>query len=264
MKTITSVHNEQLKLLAKLIQSAKYRREHHATVLEGTHLLDAYLNANLLPKQVFIPTQQFHKTETQNILRRLPEHHITLVEQGALEKISQLINGEEIMTWVNLPDLGSLKTAGDCIVLENVQDSGNIGTILRSAAAAGVREIVLGKGCADVWSPKVLRSGMGAHFLLNVHERVDLAAWREQYQGRVLATALSESKHFSLYDKDLDLREATAWVFGNEGAGVSPELLAQASASVKIPMVGATESLNVAMAATVCLFEQMRQRLSGD
>ncbi len=261
MKIITSVHNEQLKLLSKLLQSAKHRREHRATVLEGVHLLDAYLNAGFLPKQVFVPSHRATLSEWAQQLGRLPEERITFVESGALNKISQLTDAEEIMTWIDLPDTGSLKTNGDCIVLENIQDAGNIGTILRSAAASGVKEVVLSKGCADVWSPKVLRAAMGAHFLLNVFERVDLTTWRDDYRGRVLATALTEQNNFSLYDKQLDLTQPTAWLFGNEGNGVSPECLARADATVKIPMLGATESLNVAMAATICLFEQMRQRL---
>lgn len=149
------------------------------------------------------------------------------------------------------------------MVLENIQDSGNIGTILRSAAAAGVVQIVLSKGCADVWSPKVLRAGMGAHFLLKIHERVDLLAWRESFLGSVLVTALTKKNNVSLYDKQLDLTRSVAWVFGNEGSGVSADMLAQASAAVRIPMLGATESLNVAMAATICLFEQMRERLNA-
>lgn len=263
MKIITSIHNEQLKLIAKLLQNAKSRREHRATVLEGVHLLDAYLNANQLPKRVFIPKNRLVSPEIQRIINRLPEHLITLVEPGVLNKISQLTESEDIMTWIELPISGNLPISDDCVVLENIQDSGNIGTILRSAAAAGVVQIVLSKGCADVWSPKVLRAGMGAHFLLKIHERVDLLAWRESFSGSVLVTALTKKNNVSLYDKQLDLTRSVAWVFGNEGSGVSADMLAQASAAVRIPMLGATESLNVAMAATICLFEQMRQRLNA-
>ena len=262
MKIITSVHNEQLKFISKLLQNAKSRREHRATVLEGVHLLDAYLDASHLPKRVFVPQNRLANPEIQRIINRLPEHLITLVEHGKLNKISQLTEAEDIMTWVELPISDSLPISDDCVVLENIQNSGNIGTILRSAAAAGVAQIVLSKGCADVWSPKVLRAAMGAHFLLKIHERVDLLDWRESFSGDVLATALTEKNNFSLYDKQLDLTKPVAWVFGNEGSGVSADMLAQANATVKIPMIGATESLNVAMAATICLFEQMRQRLN--
>ncbi|MCD0217627.1 RNA methyltransferase, partial [Enterobacter hormaechei subsp. steigerwaltii] len=104
------------------------------------------------------------------------------------------------------------------MVLDGVQDPGNVGTVLRSAAAAGIGVVVLGKGCADAWSPKVLRAGMGAHFLLDIYSQADLEIWLASYKGRVFATALREEKQAVLYGEDLC--EPTAWVFGNEGAGV--------------------------------------------
>ena len=146
------------------------------------------------------------------------------------------------------------------MVLERVQDPGNVGTILRSAAASGVGQIVLNADSADAWSPKVLRAGMGAHFLLRIHSRVDLAQWRSGYQEKLWVTALS-GRPQNLYK--MALAEPAAWLFGNEGSGVSAAALALADGSVHIPMAGATESLNVAMAATVCLFEQMRQRMQA-
>ena len=124
--------------------------------------------------------------------------------------------------------------------------------------AAGVKNVVLGRDCADVWSPKVLRAAMGAHFLLSLYPDTDLAQWLPLYREPLRVTALDESAQ-SLYV--LDLRRPCGWLFGNEGSGVSDEARRAAADSVVIPMAGATESLNVAMAATVCLFEQMRQRL---
>ena len=119
---------------------------------------------------------------------------------------------------------------------------------------------MLNADSADAWSPKVLRAGMGAHFLLRIHSRVDLAQWRSGYQEKLWATALS-GRPQNLYT--MALAEPAAWLFGNEGSGVSAAALALADGSVHIPMAGATESLNVAMAATVCLFEQMRQRMQA-
>ena len=142
--------------------------------------------------------------------------------------------------------------------MERIQDPGNAGTILRSAAAAGVKQIVCGNDSVDIWSPKVLRAGMGAHFLLSIFSRVELSAWMETYQHQIWATALG-GRNIGLYE--MDLSQPCAWVFGNEGSGVSETVKEKADACVKIPMLGQTESLNVAMAATVCLFEQMRQRI---
>jgi len=141
-----------------------------------------------------------------------------------------------------------------------VQDPGNVGSMLRSAAAAGVSQVLLSKHCVFAWSPKVLRAGQGAHFHLEIHEDIDLPAWAAAYRaasGAVVATVAAGGA--SLFTAALDGRVALA--IGNEGAGVSPALAAQATLRVTIPMPGGTESLNAAAAAAVCLFECVRQRM---
>ena len=260
MPTLQSPQNPQLKHLAKILTAAKHRREHQQAALEGAHLLAAYLDAGNTPQQVYIPEPKLRQPETIALMARLPENRITPVAPHLLQKISTLDNADDIISLIALPPPAS-PTRDDCIVLDAVQDAGNVGTVLRSAAAAGIRHVVLGAGCADAYSPKVLRAGMGAHFVLTLHERVNLRDWLASYPHRTLATALTERNNFSLYD--LDLRQPSAWIFGNEGNGVSPDILAAATATVKIPMQGAVESLNIAQAATICLFEQMRQRLAG-
>ncbi|MDO5059186.1 MAG: RNA methyltransferase [Neisseria sp.] len=259
MKTITSAQNDALKHLAKLLSSAKYRRETGQAALEGVHLLDALLNAGGMPVQVFVPEHRSAAAEVQALLARVPQETVYTVAERALEKINSLSEGADIVSVMVVPSEKALPENGDCAVLEKVQDPGNIGTVLRSAAASGVQRIVLDKGCADVWSPKVLRAGMGAHFLLSLHTRADLLQWRPAYREPLYVTALGAGKPKSLYE--LDLRGPCAWLFGNEGSGASETMQQAADECVLIPMAGATESLNVAMAATVCLFEQMRQRL---
>jgi hypothetical protein len=261
MPTIQSPQNPQLKHLAKILTAAKQRREHQQAALEGAHLLAAYLDAGNTPQQVYIPEPKFRQPETAALMARLPENRITLVAPYLLQKISSLDHADDLISLIALP-CPAPPPDGDCIVLDAVQDAGNVGTVLRSAAAAGIRHVVLGAGCADAYSPKVLRAGMGAHFALTLHERVDLRDWLAAgYPHRTLATALTEHNNFSLYE--LDLRPPSAWIFGNEGSGVSPDILAAADATIKIPMQGAVESLNIAQAATICLFEQMRQRLAA-
>jgi TrmH family RNA methyltransferase len=136
------------------------------------------------------------------------------------------------------PDIGSLR--GDAVLLDAVQDAGNVGAILRTAAAAGIRDVLLGPGCAGAWTLRVLRAAQGAHFSLAIREQADLA---------------------DIYD--VDLSAPVFWLFGNEGAGVSPGLVAAARIRATIPLAAGTESLNVAAAAAVCLFEARRQRLKG-
>jgi len=142
------------------------------------------------------------------------------------------------------------------LLLEDIQDPGNVGTLLRSAAAVGAGHVLLSPTCAFAWSPKVLRAAMGAHFALNLVEGADLAAWTARFKGQ--SVALDGSGETSLYD--LELRGKTALLVGNEGAGLSPRLRDAASVRAKIPISKRMESLNAAAAGTVALFETARQR----
>ena len=149
---------------------------------------------------------------------------------------------------------------GDVIVLDRVQDPGNVGTILRTAAAAGIRTVLTTAGTAACWAPKVLRAGMGGHFVLEIHENIPLEQLKAQVGALPLAgTVLQDGQ--SLYATDL--RRPLAWVFGNEGEGIDPELQAQLGCRLTIPQDPGVESLNVAASAAVCLFEQRRQRLAS-
>src|SRR5207253_601016 len=145
------------------------------------------------------------------------------------------------------------------LLLEDIQDPGNVGTLLRSAAAAGAGHVLLSAHCAFAWSPKVLRAAMGAHFGLNIVEGADLSDFVARYRGT--SVALATRGETSLYD--LDLRRPTAFLVGNEGAGLSQPLQAAAKVRARIPMPGRIESLNAAIAGSLCLFESVRQRVKG-
>jgi len=142
------------------------------------------------------------------------------------------------------------------VLLDGVQDPGNVGSILRSAGAAGITQVYCSAGTAFCWSPKVLGAAMGAHFVLEIFENVDLAELVRASNIAVLA--MSGYAQERLYD--VDLRQPVAWLLGHEGQGVSDELMSLASHQVVIPHAGRVESLNVAAAAAVCFFEQLRQR----
>jgi TrmH family RNA methyltransferase len=143
-----------------------------------------------------------------------------------------------------------------CVMLEDLQDPGNLGSILRSCAAAGVTHVLLSKGSVRAWSPRVLRAGMGAHFMLDIHEDTDLGAAARDFPGTLLATRPRAPR--TVFDTDLTGK--VGFMFGNEGAGLSAALLGSAHAVISIPLPGRAESLNVAAAAAVCLFERVRQR----
>jgi TrmH family RNA methyltransferase len=148
------------------------------------------------------------------------------------------------------------QSVASCLLLENIQDPGNLGSILRTAVAAGVRHVFLSKGSVFAWAPKVIRAGMGAHFFLSIFEGIDVGEFTQSFRGSVVA--MEPRAGASLYD--LDLRGPVAWVLGNEGAGLSEGARRLATHQARIPMPGPAESLNVAAATAICLFEQIRQR----
>lgn len=258
--SISSSDNSQIKMLAKLLSNKKYRQQDGLFVMEGIHLLTAAIEYNRQPEKIFISKDMLDNQEVLRITKNIPSSQIEIVEKSATKIFTEA--SQCVLTLMKIPVCKDLPYKQDCVVLENVQDPGNLGTILRTAAATGIKNIILDKRCADVFSPKVLRSAMGANFLLNLYTNVDLFDFLSDFSGCLNITTLSQKSIKSLYE--MDLSKTSAWVFGNEGNGVSNQIAKLASYGIKIPMLGKTESLNVAMAASVCLFEQMRQRHFAD
>jgi TrmH family RNA methyltransferase len=140
------------------------------------------------------------------------------------------------------------------VFLDAIQDAGNVGAILRSAAAFGIRQVVLGQGCADAWSPKVLRAAMGAHFAMAIQDSADLGAAIDKFGGKLICTVPRGGTPLA----GADLSGRAGWLFGAEGQGVSAALAARAALKVTIPMAAGAESLNVAAAAAICFYEFSR------
>lgn len=143
------------------------------------------------------------------------------------------------------------------VVLDRLQDAGNVGSVLRTASAMGVRQVIALKGTAGLWSPKVLRAGMGAQLALHLLEAAD-----ERLLDGLDVPLVATSSHGGQRLHEAALPEPAAWVFGHEGQGVSASLLARCALTVRIPQPGGEESLNVAAAAAICVYESMRQRLA--
>ena len=266
MKAISSRDNPMVKRLHALANSARERRKLGETLLDGAHLLDAALQQQWPLKAIVVSDSGCAQLEIEDLLARcahdIPRYQLP---DALFAHISPVDSPSGVIAIIDLPPEpdparladGAALSAHSLVVLDGVQDPGNLGTILRTAAAAGVRDVLLTPGCAGAWSPRALRAGMGAHFGLRIRERVDAVDVLGAFRGAILATALGEGAR-SLYELELDA--PVAWLFGAEGQGVSPALLACASQRVIIPMAGDVESLNVAAAVAVCLFEQARQR----
>jgi len=238
----------------KKLQQKKYRSEFGHFLVEGEHLLlelqkAAVHSPALLDSQLYVTAAHEH---WQSPFRT------QLISDRQMAQIADTQTPQGILAVVPMAALTppASATSERAIYLHEIQDPGNLGTILRTAAAAGVPEVLLTPGCAQAWAPRVLRAAMGAHFGLAIREGVDVAAALAGYPGQILAADLRDS--VELYD--LDLRGPVAWLFGSEGQGLSAAVAGLATGRVLIPMPGGMESLNVGVAAGVCLFEQLRQR----
>lgn len=254
---IQSKDNPRLRHVRGLTQQSSQRRKSLQTVLEGVHLIDAYQKAGLQPDSIWLTQTALVHPEVVQLLSHWPDMACFVLPDVLYHDLRSLGDGVDILAVINqqpaaLPD----QLSDDVLILENVQDAGNVGTLLRTAAAAGVRRVVCTTGTASVWSPRVLRAGMGAHFAMQISEHVELATLLPRLHTLLYATS-SHADH-SLYQ--LDLRQPVAWLMGNEGQGAT-ELALQHAQTVSIPQPGGQESLNVAVAGAVCLFEMVRQRL---
>jgi len=256
MKLIQSRDNPFFKELLKLSATARNRNKAGLTLLDGAHLLAAYLDAGHQPRHLLLDAAALRDAEIVSLLARLEEVPVTQLDDKLFAQLSELKTPTGILALIELPQ-PVLRAAHFALLLEDIQDPGNMGSILRTAAAAGCDAVFLSQGCADAWSPKVLRAAMGGHFCLAIHERQDLLQVAGAFSGTLLATSLQATR--SLYD--CELGGDIAFMVGNEGAGLSAALLSLATQPVIIPMPGKVESLNAAAATAICLFEAVRQRI---
>lgn len=257
MKKITSRDNPTFKLLRSLAESSRERRKQGRTLLDGMHLVSACTERCGLPELVAVSESGSAQPEIKAFLERNPEVVPTLFSDALFAEISPVATPTGILAIIPIPAAKADRAANaSCVLLDAIQDTGNLGSILRSTAAAGISDVFLGQGCAQAWSPRVLRAAMGAHFVLRIHEHAVLEDILRGYAGSSISTSLQGGK--TIYE--LDLTGPVAWIFGNEGAGLSAEVERLARHTALIPMPGRTESLNVAAAAAVCLFEEVRQK----
>lgn len=255
--SIASRDNPLFKRLKKLGESARARREAHMTLLDGEHLLTAYLEAGGQP-HTLVRAASFDAARFGQWAGRCPDAKAIALPDALFDELAPVSSPSGLLgeaAWLS-------PVAGNAIplvvVLEEIQDPGNLGAMLRTGAAAGATLAVLSRGCHDPWSPKALRGGQGAQFVLPIERDVDVPAWCTAFNGHSLALALGQSN--SLFARDLS--GPLAFVVGNEGAGLSEAVRVAATATVQIPMPGKMESLNASAALAIALFEAVRQRLA--
>lgn len=219
-------------------------------VVEGPHLLAAALGAGIQPVAVFGTQAGLARPEVAALVR---QSTAVVLSPGVFRGVVDAETPPGVAAEVPIP---VLEGDAPAVFLEGIQDAGNVGAIIRSAAAFGIRRVVLDRQCADPWSPKVLRAGMGGHFAVAVLQVEDLLA---AIRGvRLISTVVKGGRPL----READLSGRIGWAFGAEGAGLSQKLVDQAAERVTIPMAGG-ESLNVAAAAAVCLYEAFSRPAAG-
>lgn len=256
MRRINSRDNAQYKALRRLAESSRERKNAGLSLLDGPHLVAAYGAHVGVPEQLVLSASGLDKPEIRALVDRVGGSDLVVLSDALFKDISPVVSPTGVVAVVKTPRSRSLPGRLEtCVMLEDVRDPGNLGSILRTAAAAGIKQVFLSASSVHAWSPRVLRAAMGAHFMLQVYEQVDLAAAIDAFPGTPVAASATASR--SLFDTDLS--GPVALIFGNEGGGLSAALRTKARVEVAIPMPGRTESLNVAAAVAVCLYERVRQ-----
>jgi len=264
---IRSRDNALVKRIVRLSENGRFRRDESTGLAEGWHLIRSILDAprfgrGALQAVVVSEAALTHRDaiEHQALLDRIPTH---VMDARVFERFGESEGPNAAIGLFNLPAdplPGDATSRGGLqLWLDAVQDPGNVGTLIRTAAAAGATTIVLGAGCADAWSPRVLRAGMGGHFALQIVATTLDAQLFGAFPGTVVA--MERDGGASLFS--IQWPDDVAFLLGNEGAGLSAEVASLAHSRVTIPMAGQVESLNVAAAGAVICFEVLRRRLGG-
>jgi TrmH family RNA methyltransferase len=257
---ITSVHNPKIQSVRKLQAQAKTRREEKAFIIEGVRLAEEALAGAWDAQQVLFTETLDERGKT--LLDRFSSKgaQVEQVSESVMNAISETETPQGLLVVLAQRALPLPPKPDFLLILDGVRDPGNLGTILRSSTAAGVQLLLLAPGCVDAWSPKVLRAGMGAHFRLPIRSLSwqDIGHTLKQASGN-MQIYLADSAGGISYTQ-AEFRTPLALIVGGEAAGAGSEAESLADGKVHIPMPGGSESLNAAVAASILLFEVVRQR----
>lgn len=250
---ITSKDNPLIKTAHALLTDPKKRKKLGQTVIEGTHLLDAYLKAEKMPIGVIISESGLNNDEIQSLIKKLNKNPI-IISDTLYKNIRTLGTSLPIMAIIDIPHLSLGNITNDCLIINGVQDTGNLGALLRTASATDFKTVICTPNTAHAYNPKTLRASMGANFSLTIYENISVDAIFEVVKVPMFAT--TSHADGLIYRKDLT--KPLALILGNEGQGVDERFLKNAT-PLTLPQYG-EESLNVGVAGSVCLYEILRQR----
>jgi RNA methyltransferase, TrmH family len=257
MGVLSSRDNPRVRRWIRLARDPRLRRKEGRALIEGPHLLAAALQHGckllaVLATENGAADPEIGKLIGQSGLRAI------LSSEAIFRSIVDAETPQGVAAEIAIPEADTGEAART-VFLEGVQDPSNVGAIVRSAAAFGVGRVILDPACADPWSPRALRAGMGGHFGLQIRQTADLAAEVEAFKGTVACTVPRGGVTLG----EAPLNRSAAWIFGGEGRGLSDRIIGRADLRVTIPMAAGTESLNVAAAAAICLYEAFSRSNSG-
>lgn len=253
MTLLTSKDNPRVRHWRQLAGDARYRRAQKRALIEGPHLLAAALQQGCKLVALLAIEEGSNDREIRGLIAQSGLRPVLLTE-SVFRSIVEAETPQGVAAEIAIPAKGDAAGVGT-VFLEGVQDPSNVGAIVRTSAAFGVGRILLDRNCADPWSPKALRAGMGGHFALQIQETGDLGAELQAFKGTVAAAVARGGVVLS----EAALRSPMGWVFGAEGRGLSEAILKKAALRVTVPIADGTESLNVAAAAAICLYETNRK-----
>ena len=252
---ITSSQNSKIKLVRALLGRAKERREANAFVVEGVRLVEEAVNSDW--KFQFALYDDSPSERGLKLVKKLEDKKIEVekVESRLMQSLSETETPQGILAVLALTNLPIPNSPNFLLIPDQIRDPGNLGTLLRTAAAAGVQAVLVPPETTDAFAPKVVRSGMGAHFRLPIHSKT----WEEiEAQTKGLQVYLADMDGTSCWETDL--RQPLALIIGGEAEGASEAAQKLVTQKISIPMQGSVESLNAGVAGSVLMFEVVRQR----
>lgn len=256
---ITSKDNETIKHIKKL-KEKKYREEYNEFIVEGIKMIEEALAENAKIKTIIICDDCKNQGSIpSDLMYEIAKLNCIYVAEKIFNTITDVINPQGIMAIIEKntnKEIAIDYKESNFLILDNIQDPGNMGTILRTADSLNINQIIVSKGSSDIYNLKVVRSTMGAIFRVKVIESDNLVKTikeMKKHKINIYATDLETDK--SIYDVDYT---KSAIVIGNEANGVSKEILEEATQKIKIPMIGKTESLNAAVATSIILYHAYR------
>ena len=250
---ITSTSSSQVKHVISLLSKARERKKNKEYVVEGVRMVSE-VPADLLVK--IYMSERFHSKQG------ISSDSIEIVADNVFDRMSQTQTPQGIMAVVRMKDssISDMLTDNPLLILvENLQDPGNLGTMIRTGEGAGITGVIMNNQTVDIFNPKTIRATMGSIFRVPFVYVPDLAPVLEQMHAKGIHTYAAHLKGQEYYDS-FSFREPTAFLIGNEGNGLSREISDQAGQYLKIPMEGRVESLNASIAAALLMYEAHRQR----